>query len=139
MKILSIEPYPSNIDYPSLSAVHLFWEKAKEEFNSQNIIDQKNGCEKAFRSATEAVDILLTHFGYFVPIGRPEAHIKRAEYLTFLSESNPNIKKILTDYSLYKDLLHGVVFYSNSDPNKFKSIFESVGVFIKAIEEIIKQ
>ena len=139
MNFLTVDSYPSNIDYPSLSAVHLFWVKAQEEFNSKNFVDQKDGCEKAFRSATEAIDILLTHFGFYVPIGRPEAHVKRAEFLTTLSESNPEVKKILSDYSLYKDLLHGIVFYSNSDPKKFKSIFESVGAFIKTIEEIVKQ
>jgi len=81
----------------------------------------------------------LTHFGFYVPIGRPEAHVKRAEFLTTLSESNPEIKRILSDYSLFKDLLHGIAFYSNSDPKKFTSVFKSVGNFIKKIEEIIKQ
>lgn len=136
---MAIDTDFSNIDYPSITAVHLFWEKAKEEFNSGSFIDQKDGCEKAFRSATEAIDILLSHFGFFVPIGRPEAHVKRAEYLTTLSETNSEIKKILSDYSLFKDLLHGIAFYSNSDPKKFKSVFESVGNFIKMIEEIVKQ
>ena len=122
-----------------MNAVHLFWEKAQEEFKSENLEDQKHGCEKAFRSATEAVDILLAYFGFYVPIGRPEVHIKRAEYLTTLSDNNPEIMKILSDYSLFKDLLHGIAFYSNSDPKKFKSVFNSVGSLIKAIEEIVKQ
>ena len=129
---------PSNIDYPSLSAVHLFWEKAQEEFNSENTINKKDGCEKAFRSATEAVDILLAHFGYYVPIGRPEAHIKRTEFLTELADSHPEISTIDSEYSLYKDKLHGTAFYTNSDPNRYISVFKSVGEFIRKIEKIIK-
>ena len=138
VNFVAIDTDPSNIDYPSLTAVHLFWEKAQEEFKSENLIDQKDGCEKAFRSATEAVDILLAHFGFYVPIGRPEAHVKRAEYLTTLSETNLEIKRIRSDYALFKEFLHGIAFYSNSDPKKFKSDLESVGTFIKAIEEILK-
>ena len=129
---------PSNFDYPSLNAVHLFWEKAQEEFKSDSIIDQKDGCEKAFRSATEAVDILLAHFGYYVPIGRPEAHVRRAEYLTILSKTNPAIKKIKLDFSSYKDILHGIAFYTNSDSKQYIDDFESVGSFIEAIEELLK-
>jgi len=31
---LALDTNPSNIDYSSLSAVHLFWEKVQEEFKS---------------------------------------------------------------------------------------------------------
>lgn len=33
----------SDLDYPSLSSAYLFWEKAKEEYESENIIEQKDG------------------------------------------------------------------------------------------------
>ena len=135
---LVIDTDPSNFDYPSLNAVHLFWEKAQEELKSESVTDQKDACEKAFRSATEAVDIVLAHFGYYVPIGKPEAHVKRAEFLTELSKSHPKIKKIDTDFSFYKDKLHGIAFYTNSDPKQYIQVFESVGEFIKAIEELLK-
>ena len=130
---------PSNIDYPSLSAVHLFWEKAQEEFKSEDVINQKDGCEKAFRSATEAVDLLLAYFGYYVPIGRPQAHIKRTEFLTELADSHPEIRTIDLEYSLYKDKLHGTAFYTNSNPKLYISVFNSVGEFIGTIEEIVKR
>lgn len=46
---MAIETDFNDLDYPSFSVVFLFWEKAEEEFNSDIVIEQKDGCEKAYR------------------------------------------------------------------------------------------
>jgi len=72
-------------DSPSISIAHQFWELAKEEFESENVFEQKGACEKAFRAATEAVDTLLASHGITIPAGEAQAHSLRANALNKLS------------------------------------------------------
>jgi len=53
-----------HLDSPSMAVAFQFWEQGKKEFESNDIIKQKDGCEKAYRAATEAVDTLLASRGY---------------------------------------------------------------------------
>jgi len=127
----------SNLDYPSYDTVTLFWTKAQEEYEKEDIISQKDGCEKAYRSATEAIDLLLAHNGYYVPVGKPEAHIVREEYLMELLETNGEVKELIKQYSTFKNILHGICFYTRSDPKKYNKIFYLVKEFNESIGKMI--
>lgn len=127
----------SDLDYPSLSSAYLFWEKAKEEYESENIIEQKDGCEKAFRASTEAIDTLLAQQGYFIPVGKPEAHLKRSEYLVALFDVLPEIKSLNSQYSTFKDQLHGICFYTGVNPKKYQKIFYLVSEFLDTIRDLL--
>lgn len=135
---MAIKPRMKTIDYPSFEGVDLFWKKAVEEFEKNDIISQKDGCEKAYRSATEAVDLFLTSRGYYVPVGKPEAHIVREEYLVELYDLEPEMKIILQEYSTFKNFLHGLCFYTGVDPKKYQKIFYSVEQFNARIYDYIR-
>ncbi len=129
----------SSTEYPSLISAYVFLEKAKEEYNSFNSVNKKDGCEKAYRATTEAIDALLAEHGYFVPIGKAIAHIKRTEYLMILRETRNDLKDVIDQYSKFKDLLHGNCFYSALDPKLFKQILDEVEPFLKSIDELLKK
>ena len=129
---------PEKLDSPSMALAFQFWEQAKKEFNSDNIIQQKDGCEKAYRAATEAVDVLLASFNYVVTTGNPEAHGIRNNYLEEIIDMNPEFRVIDKDYSLYINKLHGLGFYSPYNPLKYKKVFDSVEAFLQKIQNIIE-
>lgn len=128
----------SNLDYPSFDSVVLFWEKGVEEYETDEIVSQKDGCEKAFRSATEAIDVLLAHNGFYVPVGKVEAHIIREEYLMELLEIKSEIKEIIEQYSTFKNILHGICFYTNTNPKKYHKIFYQVKEFNEKIKSLLQ-
>lgn len=129
----------SSTEYPSLLSAFVFLEKAKEEYNTQDSVNKKDGCEKAYRATTEAIDALLADNGYYVPIGKAIAHIKRTEYLMLLREMRNELKIVIDQYSKFKDLLHGNCFYTALDPKLFGQILEEVGPFLKLVEEFISK
>lgn len=136
---MSSEIKYSSTEYPSLVSAFLFLEKAKEEFSSSSSVNKKNGCEKAYRATTEAIDALLAENGYFVPIGKAIAHIKRTEYLMLLRETRNNLKSVIDQYSKFKDFLQGNYFYTALDPQLFKQILEEIEPFLKSIENILSK
>lgn len=125
-------------DYPSLSGVFLFWDKAQEEFGSQNPADKKQACEKAYRASTEAIDLLLAKFGHYIPVGHPEAHALRSNYIMELYDVIPEMKQIDHYYSTFKDKLHGLGFYSGFDANRYQKIFNQVDEFIKLVQKVLE-
>ncbi len=124
-------------DYPSLSGIFLFWEKAQEEFSSENPTDKIQACEKAYRASTEAIDLLLAKFGRYIPVGHPEAHALRSNYIVELYDVVPEMKEIDHYYSTFKDKLHGLGFYSGFDTTRYQKIFNQVEEFIKLIQKIL--
>lgn len=129
----------SSTEYPSLISAYVFLEKAREEYNSSNPVNKKDGCEKAYRATTEAIDALLAENGFYVPIGKAIAHIKRTEYLMMLRETKNELRDVIDRYSKFKDLLHGNCFYTELDPKLFKQILDEVDPFLKLIEELLSK
>ena len=60
---------------PSMRLAFGFYELAIEEFAATNILRKKDACEKSYRAATEAVDVLLATKGVSVRAGTADAHI----------------------------------------------------------------
>ena len=127
----------SNMDYPSFESVKFFWQKAVEEYESEDIISQKDGCEKAFRSATESIDMLLANNGYYIPAGKPESHIIREEFLRNLFGIKQEIREVIDQYSIFKNILHGICFYTNANPKKFSREFYLVEEFNQKIVSLV--
>lgn len=127
-----------DLEYPSLINIHIFWDLATKKFESDSKYDQKHACDKAYRAATEAVDVLLFAHGKYVPIGTPEAHIMRTKYLVEIQSLITEGQKIVNLYSLFKDHLHGAAYYSGLDPRSFSETFKQVGIFIEIIENSIQ-
>ncbi|MHA2363671.1 MAG: hypothetical protein ACXAC7_06920 [Candidatus Hodarchaeales archaeon] len=75
--------------------------------------------------------------GYFVPVGKANAHLKRSEYLIELREILPESKTINEQYSTFKDLLHCMCFYTSVDPELFEKIFFDVEPFLNNIKELL--
>jgi len=126
-----------DLEYPSFTNIHIFWELATKEFESASIHEQKQACDKAYRAATEAVDVLLATHGKYVTIGTPEAHVMRKKYLTELQDIIKEGEQINMLYSLFKDDLHGAAYYSGLNPKSFIKTFEKVGMFIQLIENLV--
>lgn len=123
-------------DSPSFAIANHFWVLAKEEFYSDNIFQQKDGCEKAFRAATEVIDTFLSSRDIIINTGQAIAHQQRSDALEDLPELESELRPLNYQYSAYKDKLHGICFYGSSDPMKYKKLFDSVGDFIKSIERL---
>jgi len=93
-----------------MDVAYEFWKIALEEYRTDNIIKQRDGCEKAYRAATEAIDFLLGWHGVFIPAGKPEAHVRRAEELFKWENLDPRIGKLTGQYSRHVHQLHGLCF-----------------------------
>ena len=130
---------PKELDSPSMAVAYQFWEEAKKEFESNDMIRQKDGCEKAYRAATEAIDRLLASRGYLIDTGTGETHLDRAKKLKLLSNLDPVIKPINKDYSYFKDQLHGLGFYNGLNPILFKEDFFSVESFLIEVQKLIEE
>ena len=123
---------------PSFAIASNFWEIAQEEYKSVNVYKQKDACEKAYRAATEAIDVLLASKGYKILVGEPEAHSQRADALSELGYTDPEIAKLAREYSYYKDILHGQCFYGVHNPLKHEKLFFSVPEFIEKIQSLLE-
>ena len=131
----------SSMSYPgpSMQLAREFFALAKEEFQSPNILRQCDGCEKAYRAATEAVDVLLFSKGEPMPIGSAYVHTVRGDALYRWGQVDPRIKRLDEQYTLYKDKLHGLCFYSFANPLVYKNLFFSVEEFLTTITELVNE
>lgn len=122
--------------YPSAENAYKFFKQAKLEYSSEDVIKKKDGCEKAYRAATEMIDVLLASKGDFIPAGDPLAHAKRSADLAKWSTVK-EIRAFSRQYSEIKDMLHGACFYTSENPEIFKVIFDTVAQFLKEIETFV--
>ena len=129
---------PKGLDSPSMVVAHEFWELAKEEYQSNVIIRQKDALEKAYRAAIEAIDTLLAYHGYSVPAGDREAHSIRRDRLVELGDQDGQIRRLHERYAFFADMLHGEGFYGPKNPMMYKKIFESVAAFLKKVQELLE-
>lgn len=114
-----------------------FFQHAVEEYKSGEWIKQKDGCEKGFQAAMEALDVVLGVKGYTIDVGDPKAHYQRELALIELSDIDPKFIRYGDLYSSFKNRLHGICFYTQADPKYFEKELMKVEEFISLSEELI--
>ena len=131
----------SSVSYygPSMKLAYEFYELAKEEYASPDLLRQKDGCVKAYRAATETIDVLLAMKGESIPAGDAYAHDLRGEALQKWSLTDQRIDALQQQYDRYVNNLHGHCFYGSSNPKLYQKLFSSVKDFLQQIDTIIKE
>ena len=131
----------SNVSYygPSMKLAYEFYELAKEEYASPDLLRQKDGCEKAYRAATEAIDVFLALKGESIPASDAYAHDLHGDALQKWSLTDQRIDTLRQQYDGYVNNLHGHCFYGSSNPKLYQKLFDSVKDFLQQIDTIIKE
>ena len=131
----------AKVDYygPSMKLAYEIWDIAKEEYISDSRLHQKDGCEKAYRATTEAIDVLLISKGETIPVGEAIAHNTRGNLLNKWAKIDPRMQRLDQQYSLYKGKLHGLCFYGISSSKEYQELFESVQGFLDEVAELLKE
>ena len=135
---MATDAIPKGLESPSMAVAYQFWEEAKKEFQSDYIIRQKDGLEKAYRATVEAIDTLLAFHGYSIPAGDREAHFVRRDKLVEIGDQDRQIRRLHERYSFFAEMLHGEGFYGPKNPKLYQKIFDSVEDFLKKVQEILE-
>ena len=108
----------SKNDYyePSMRLAYECYDLAIREFKSTAIMRKRDGFEKGYRAATEAIDVLLRNKGIINPVSHTQAHIKRAEAFNDWANYEPRIRGLKGQYAEFINDLQGICFYTQADP-----------------------
>lgn len=132
----NLEDKEKEIPLSGIPLARRFYEIAQEEYQIKDIERMRDGCEKAYRAAMEALDVLLALKGYRIDIGQPEAHGQLSAALSELVEIDPKMQRLQYEYNTFAQDLHGSGFYSRQHPKTFERQFKDVQGFIDTIEKI---